>query len=90
VYRVTKLTHGNMEINLARELTWARTRPGEVTAALQERLKCFKGKDFFPPERKGTAIVTKEGVAAVKMPLLSCEGKHHWEVSGVLRRSGSL
>jgi uncharacterized protein YkwD len=51
---------------LARELTWARTQPREVAEALKERLMNYRGKDYFPPERHGRCIVTKEGAAVVE------------------------
>mmetsp|Transcript_86510 Transcript_86510/g.218112 ORF Transcript_86510/g.218112 Transcript_86510/m.218112 type:complete len:452 (-) Transcript_86510:97-1452(-) len=48
------------------ELTWARTRPSEVAAALRERLRHYKGKDYFPPERPGRSVATKEGTKVVE------------------------
>lgn len=55
-----------MEDRIAQELTWARTRPDEVVAALRERKKHFKGKEYFSPERQGGCVVTKEGLAVVE------------------------
>lgn len=55
-----------MEQSIVKELTWARTRPLEVIEALQERLKNYKGKDYFPSERSGACIVTKEGPPVVQ------------------------
>lgn len=52
--------------DIAQALTWARTNPSEVIAALRERVKLYKGKDFFPPERNGSCVVTKEGTAVVE------------------------
>lgn len=47
-------------------LTWARTQPLEVAEELRKRIPLYKGKDYSPPERKGTSVVTKEGKAAVE------------------------
>jgi len=55
-----------MENQIVQELTWARTRPDEVTEALIQRLEHYKGKEYFPPERRGTCVVTKEGPDAVR------------------------
>jgi len=54
-----------MEERIAQELTWARTCPDEVVAALRERKKLYKGKEYYPPERQGGCVVTKEGLAVV-------------------------
>ncbi|CAE7219871.1 pxl-1, partial [Symbiodinium sp. CCMP2592] len=51
---------------IVEELTWARTRPVELIDALRERLKHYKGKDCYPPERAGQCVVTKEGAAVVR------------------------
>ncbi|CAK9013990.1 unnamed protein product [Durusdinium trenchii] len=55
-----------MEQQIVQELTWARTRPQEVIAELKERLKHYRGKDYYPPERGGACVVTKEGAAVVQ------------------------
>ncbi|CAJ1428857.1 unnamed protein product [Effrenium voratum] len=55
-----------MEKQIVAELTWARTRPKELIAALTERLKHYRGKDYYPPERTGACVVTKEGAAVVQ------------------------
>ncbi|CAE6953142.1 FHL2 [Symbiodinium sp. KB8] len=47
------------EQRIVEELTWARTRPVELIDALRERLKHYKGKDCYPPERAGQCVVTK-------------------------------
>jgi hypothetical protein len=51
---------------VAQELTWARTKPAEVAEVLRAREGQYKGKDYFPPERSGGSIVTKEGWAVVE------------------------
>ncbi|CAL1126311.1 unnamed protein product [Cladocopium goreaui] len=64
-----ELSCGEYEGNhptIVEELTWARTRPQEVIEALEERLKNYRGKDYYPPERGGACVVTKEGVAVVQ------------------------
>lgn len=55
-----------VEAELVRELTWARTQPGEVVVALRERLRHYNGKDYSPPERRGVTVVTKEGPSVVE------------------------
>lgn len=54
------------ELEILHELSHARSNPGAVAEALRSRLQHFKSKEYFPPERGGkTAVVTKEGQAAV-------------------------
>jgi len=55
-----------MPSQIAQALSWARTRPDEVVQCLRERLHHYRGKDFYPPERAGRCVVTKEGVAVVE------------------------
>ncbi|CAE8658641.1 unnamed protein product [Polarella glacialis] len=55
----------DVPLQIVRELTWARTRPGEVVEALRDRLQHYKGKDYSPHERHGRCVVTKEGPAVV-------------------------
>eukprot|EP00927_Polykrikos_kofoidii_P006759 TRINITY_DN12738_c0_g1_i1.p1 TRINITY_DN12738_c0_g1~~TRINITY_DN12738_c0_g1_i1.p1 ORF type:complete len:497 (+),score=75.93 TRINITY_DN12738_c0_g1_i1:139-1629(+) len=51
---------------LVQALTWARTSHEEVVAALRKRKEHYNGKQYFPPNRDGRCVVTKEGVAAVE------------------------
>jgi len=51
--------------SIAQALTWARTQPAEVVELLRERLTYYKGHDYYPPERSGRCVVTKEGPAVV-------------------------
>eukprot|EP00928_Gymnodinium_smaydae_P040749 TRINITY_DN27605_c0_g1_i2.p1 TRINITY_DN27605_c0_g1~~TRINITY_DN27605_c0_g1_i2.p1 ORF type:complete len:314 (+),score=47.34 TRINITY_DN27605_c0_g1_i2:81-1022(+) len=51
---------------ITQALTWARTRPMEVVDALQERLQQYRGQEYYPPNRGGRCVVTKEGVAVVR------------------------
>lgn len=55
-----------MKQQIVRELNWVRTKPQEVIEALRERLAQYKGKEYFPPERGGATVVTKEGTAVVE------------------------
>lgn len=58
---------GAFELEVLRELSRARTDPGAVAESIGRRLAHFKGNDYFPPDRGGrTAVVTKEGPAAVR------------------------
>ena len=53
--------------DLLRELNRARTEPRAVAASIEERLRHFRGADYFPPARGGkTAVPSKEGAAAVR------------------------
>ena len=54
-----------IESELLAELNRARTQPEVLAASIQERLKHYRGLDFFPPSRGGkVAVPSKEGVAA--------------------------
>lgn len=59
---------------IVQELTWARTRPQEVIEALRGRLAQYKGKEYFPPERGGASVVTKEGTAVVEEAIEYIQG----------------
>ena len=43
--------------DLLRELNRARTEPLVVAASLEERLRHFRGVDYFPPARGGKTAV---------------------------------
>lgn len=63
-----------LEADVLSEINRARANPGDVAASIRGRLEHIKGKDYFPPERGGkTAVVTKEGVAAVNDALAFLE-----------------
>lgn len=51
---------------VAAALSWARTAPLEAAEALKRRLSHYRGKEYFPPERTGTCVVTKEGKPVVE------------------------
>ena len=55
-----------MEKALIEAITWARTKPEEVCERLEERRRNYKGNEYFPPNRDGCPVVTKEGVVAVE------------------------
>lgn len=63
--KIDQSTEGPSPSQIVEALTWARTRPAEVLEALQARRRHYQGRDYFPPERGGRCIVTKEGTAAV-------------------------
>jgi len=48
------------------ELNWVRTRPAEAADGLRARLEHYQGREYFPPGKPGTCIVTKEGPAVVR------------------------
>lgn len=66
IFATAELIAMPIEDEIASALTWARTKPLEVAQLLRGRLEHYKGRDYFPPERSGSSIVTKEGVAVVK------------------------
>jgi len=54
------------ELEVLRALSRARSNPSSVLDAICKRRQHYQGKDYFPPDRGGkTAVVTKEGQAAV-------------------------
>lgn len=66
---------GDFELEVLRELSRARSDPGAVAESIRNRLSHFKGRDYFPPDRGGrTAVVTKEGQAAVRDAIRYLEG----------------
>mmetsp|Transcript_42249 Transcript_42249/g.95044 ORF Transcript_42249/g.95044 Transcript_42249/m.95044 type:complete len:423 (+) Transcript_42249:30-1298(+) len=52
--------------SLIEALAWARTHPEEVAAELQQRLQHYRGLEYFPPDRGGRCVVTKEGGSVVE------------------------
>jgi len=70
------LNDGSLELQVLHELSHARSNPAAIAQSVRGRLPHFKGKDYFPPDRGGkTAVVTKEGQAAVWDTLNYLEGK---------------
>eukprot|EP00931_Biecheleriopsis_adriatica_P061642 TRINITY_DN37073_c0_g1_i1.p1 TRINITY_DN37073_c0_g1~~TRINITY_DN37073_c0_g1_i1.p1 ORF type:complete len:467 (+),score=78.74 TRINITY_DN37073_c0_g1_i1:37-1437(+) len=63
---LSQRTGGGIEVEIVKALTWARSKPQEVVDALQERMRNYRGMEYFPPERKGGCVVTKEGVGVVQ------------------------
>mmetsp|Transcript_31833 Transcript_31833/g.74382 ORF Transcript_31833/g.74382 Transcript_31833/m.74382 type:complete len:442 (+) Transcript_31833:83-1408(+) len=57
---------GPSPASIVEALSWARTHPQDVAAALRKRVENYKGKDYYPPERAGRCVVTKEGADVVK------------------------
>lgn len=63
----TKGSADSFEFQVLRQLSHARSNPAAVAESIQRRLAHYKGNDYYPPERGGkTAVVTKEGQAAVR------------------------
>lgn len=55
------------ELQVLRQLSHARSKPGAVAESIRQRLAHYRGMEYFPLDRGGkTAVVTKEGQAAVR------------------------
>jgi len=54
-----------MEAQIVNALNWVRTQPSEAADVLRTRLEHYKGREYFPPGKSGSCIVTKEGPTVV-------------------------